>query len=203
MPLWNFFQISSGKDSDDLKYLIAVPDRLDYEKLVISDAEKAELITVWDKIFAEYNTLEKNYSVANHNNNYTKILYYYSMYLQEHGLIKSLLYRTNVNYLRFLRQRGYTFNNTSQAGYWQSLSDALQKVENHITYINILKAKIKSVDGEAKADGNPYDSIMAWIASNNINVDENVSVARYIKVKEIIEQRIKAKKKQGQPQLQQ
>lgn len=181
--------------STDLKYLLVVPSRLDYEKVVLSEKEKSELTTLWDKIFEEYNKLEQNFGVKNFINDQSKILYYYALYLQEHSLIKSLLYRTDAKYIRFLRTRGYTLRNTSNADYWEDLYNALKQVENHMTQIEILQNRIKSVDGEAKNDGNPYDSIMAWIASNDIRVEEDITVARYIKVKEIIEARIKAKKR--------
>jgi hypothetical protein len=94
-----------------------------------------------------------------------------------------------------LRSRGYQLRNTSNADYWEDLYNGIHRVENHISYINTLKAKIESVNGEAKNDGNPYDSIMAWIAANEIKVDENITVSRYLKIKEIINARMKARQK--------
>jgi hypothetical protein len=152
-------------------------------------------MVIWDRVFEEYNSLEKNFGVSNFINETSKILYYYSVYLQESAVLKSLLYRTNVGYIRFLRSRGYQLRNTSNADYWEDLHNGIHRVENHISYINTLKAKIESVNGEAKNDGNPYDSIMAWIAANEIKVDENITVSRYLKIKEIINARMKARQK--------
>jgi len=110
-------------------------------------------------------------------------------------LFLSLLYRTNAGYIRFLRQRGYELSNRSNVDYWNSLYNGLKQVENHLTQIEMIRAKMENVGTDAKQEGNPYDSIMAWIASNEIHVDENITVARYIEVKKIIQNRIKAKKK--------
>ena len=196
LPLWNFFKINGGKQ--ELKYLIVLTDRLEYSELEVSTEELHELQELWLKVFEEYNTLEKNSGVSNFVSERSKIIYYSAIYLQEQAMIRSLLYRTNVSYIRILRQRGYKLSNLSQIDYWNSLTVALKRVENHLSYIETLKAKITSVEGESKKDGNPFDSIMAWIASNDIYVEDSLTVARYIKIKEIIQQRIKAKKQEQQ-----
>lgn len=194
LPLWNFFKVSSGT-AMDLKYLMVAPSKLYYQSVVLTGKEVVELTGVWDKVFEEYNNLEKNFGVTNFLNDRSKMLYFYALYLQEHALIKSLLYRTDAQYIRLLRARGYQLRNTSNADYWEDLSNSLKQVENHMTQIEMLRNKVEQVDGESEKDGNPFDSIMAWIASNDIKVDEDITVARYIKVKEIIQARIKAKKR--------
>lgn len=193
LPLWNFFKLNNG-EQQNLKYLIVLTDRLLYENVVIKEVE--ELEKLWEKIFEEYNSLEKNYGALNFIHDKSKILYYYAIYLQEQAVFKSLLYKTNVGYIRFLRGRGYTLANTSQQDYWQSLKDGLNKVEQHITYIEILKNKIKDVGEDTKKENNPFDATMAWIASNGIDVKEDITVSRYIKIKEIILQRIKSKQRE-------
>lgn len=195
LPLWNFFKIHSG-NGQGLKYLVVITDRLDYDELHVAPEELVELQELWLKVFQEYNALEKNYGVNNFVSERTKIIYYFTLYIQERAMIQSLLYKTNAGYIRELRQRGYKLSNVSQIAYWQSLTDALKQVENHKTYIDILQEKIKAVDGDSKKEGNPFDSIMAWILSNDIRVDDTLTVARYIKIKEIIHQRIKAKQQQ-------
>jgi len=193
--LWNFFKIHSG-NGQGLKYLVVIPDRLEYDSLEVTTEELVQLQEIWLNVFEEYNTLEKNFGVKNFVNERTKIIYYYTLYIQERAMIQSLLYKTNVMYIRELRSRGYRLSNTSQLAYWNSLGEALKQVENHKTYIDILQEKIKSVEGDSKKEGNPFDSIMAWILSNDIRVDDTLTVARYIKIKEIIHQRIKAKHQQ-------
>lgn len=193
LPLWNFFKVSSS-ESIDVKYLVALPERIDYQYLKISEAQRVEYLAVWDKLFEEYNSLDNNYSVNNFINDRAKILYYYSIYLQESAVLKSLLYRTNPGYIRFLRSRGYQLRNTSNTDYWEDLYAGIHRVENHISYIDTLKAKIKDIDTDSKQDGNPYDSIMAWIAANDIRVEENITVSRYLKVKELINAKMKARK---------
>jgi len=196
LPLWNFFKVNSGTQLE-LKYLVVIPSRLDYGSMVLGEKQRIELLGLWDTIFEEYNGLEKNYGVINFVNDRSRILYFYSLYLQEHALIKSLLYRTDANYIAFLRDKGYQLRNTSNADYWEDLYNALKRVENHMTQIEIIKKKMVDVEGESKNDGNPFDSVMAWIASNDIRVEEDITVARYIKIKEIIRNRIKAKQKQS------
>ncbi len=193
LPLWNFFKINSGKEQD-VKYLVVLPDRLDYEALIIDSNQQKELLSLWDVVFSEYNELENNHSVNDSMNDRATILYFYSVYLQEQSILKSLLYRTNVGYIRFLRERGYTLGGKTQAEYWQTLYNALKKVEDHLSHIERVKIKMGNLEGDAKKDGNPYDSIMAWIASNDIRVEENITVSRYIKVKEIINNKLKAKR---------
>lgn len=192
LPLWNFFKVSSTAQLS-LKYLIVLPDRFEYESLEVTEQQYKELGPIWDKIFQEYNELDKNYGVVNFINDRSKLLYFYSIYLEEQSLIKSLLYRTNVSYIQLLRRRGYRLRNTSQADYWEDLYNALKRVENHMTQIEMLKNKIEVIDEDSKKEGNPYDTIMAWIASNDIKVEESITVSRYIKIKEIIHSRIKAK----------
>lgn len=182
----------------DLRYLVVVPSRLDYDEVLVSEDEHKQLYSIWEKLFEEYNDLEKNYSVDNFINDRSKMLYLYTLYLQEHSLIKSLLYRTDAQYIKLLRNRGYTLRNSSNADYWEDLYTALKRCENHMTQIEILRNKMEGVDKDSTKEGNPFDSIMAWIASNNIQVDENITVARYIKVKEIIQARIKAKKRNAE-----
>jgi len=155
-----------------------------------------ELQNLWLKVFEEYNDLEKNFGARNYVNDKTRVIYFYTLYIQEQAMIRSLMYKTNVTYIRLLRSRGYKLSNESQAAYWQCLANALKQVENHITYIQILEEKIKSVDGDSKKDNSPFDSIMAWIASNDIRVDDTLTVSRYVKIKEIIEKKIKAKQQQ-------
>lgn len=190
LPLWNFFKLNNG-EQQNLKYLLVLPDRLDYDKAVMEEPEVLEKL--WGVIFEEYNKLEKNFGALNFINDKSKILYFYSLYLQEQAILKSLLYRTNVGYIRLLRMRGYNIANTSHEAYWQSLKDGLNKVEEHITYIQILKHKIKDIKQESSKESNPFDATMAWIASNGIEAKEDITVTRYIKIKEIILQRIKAK----------
>jgi len=129
----------------DVKYLVVV-DRLDYSNLVIDAKQTEELTDLWDKIFAEYNSLEKNFGVTNFINDQSKILYFFALYLQEQAIFKSLLYRTNAGYIRFLRQRGYTLSNKSNVDYWQSLYDGLKQVENHMTQIEMLRNKMGEVN---------------------------------------------------------
>jgi hypothetical protein len=194
LPLWNFFKLNNGK-TQNLKYLLVLNNRLDYDGVELNEVEAVEANKVWIKIFAEYNGLEKNYASANFLSDKTRIIYFYNLYINEQAMIRSLLYKTNVEYIRKLRETGYDLSNKSQDDYGKSLFTALNRVENHITYIKILKNKIKDVEGESKKEGNPYDEIMAWILSNEIKVDDNLTVTRYIKVKEIILNRIKAKQR--------
>lgn len=200
LPLWNFFKLNNG-EQQSLKYLVVETDRLAYSTIELGESELQEAEELWGKVYEEYNGLEKNYGAINFLSDKSKILYYYSIYLQEQAVLKSLLYRTNVGHIRFLRQRGYNISNKSQLLYWQSLQDGLKKVENHLTYIQILKNKIKDVKVDSKKEGNPFDAIMAWIASNDIRVEENITVARYIKIKEIILQRQKAKRQEQTSKL--
>lgn len=171
-------------------------DRLAYDDVNLSPEEMVDAEQLWGKIFEEYDGLEKNFGALNFLSDKSKILYNYALYVQEESMLKSLLYRTNPAHIRFLRKRRYQFDTRSQQGYWISLRDNLKKVQNHLAYIQILRNKIKGVEGDSKKEGNPYDSIMAWILSNDIRVEDNITVSRYIKIKEIIQSRLKAKQKE-------
>jgi hypothetical protein len=200
LPLWNFFKLNNG-EPQSLKYLVVETDRLAYSTIELREPELSEAEILWGKIYEEYNSLEKNFGAINFLNDKSKILYYYSIYLQEQAVLKSLLYRTNVGHIRFLRKRGYNISNKSQLLYWESLTNGLKKVENHLTYIQILRNKMTDVSKDSKKEGNPYDAIMAWIASNDIRVEENITVSRYVKIKEIILSRQKAKRQETQSRL--
>lgn len=197
LPLWNFFKLNSGSRAD-LKYLLVLPDRMLYSGVEIVEEEAKTLEVLWAKVFDEYTGLERNFGALNFLEDKSRIVYFYNLYVYEQAMLKSLLYRTNVNHIRTLRNHGYKIYTTSQEKYWESLRNGLKKVENHLAYIKILRNKIKDLDQDSKKEGNPYDGIMAWIASNDIKVDENITVSRYIKIKEIILQRQKAKRSQEQ-----
>lgn len=196
LPLWNFFKLNNG-ETQNLKYLIAIQDRLAYSDLVVEVKEVEVLEGIWSKVLEEYNSLENNFSAVNFLSDRSKILYFYTLYLQEQAAFKSLLYITNVGHIRMLRDRGYNVGGKTQDEYWVSLRDGLNKVQGHLAYIEILKNKIKSVEGDSKKEGNPYDDLMAWMLSNGMDVKEDITVSRYIKIKEIILQRQKAKQKEN------
>lgn len=196
LPLWNFFKLNNG-DEHNLKYLVVLSDRLEYSGLVVEEEELKILQETWNKVFEEYNGLENNFGAVNFISDRSKIIYFYALYLQEQAVLKSLLYKTNAGYIRFLRGRGYKIGGKTQSEYWLSLRDGLNKVKEHLSYIEILKNKIKSVDGDSKKEGNPFDSLMAWMLSNGMDVKEDITVSRYIKVKEIIINRQKAKQKEN------
>lgn len=189
--------MSSGQ-ADALKYLTVMPDRLGYHAIELRKEEVPQLEELWSKIYEEYNSKEKNMGAQHFINDRSKILYFYAVYTQEQAMLKSLLYRTNPMHIRVLRSKGYELSATSQAAYWQSLRNALNKVKSHLTHIEILKSRHKEFSTDTKKEGNPYDAIMAWIAANNIYVEENITVTRYLEIKHIIEQRIKAKQREHQ-----
>ena len=195
LPLWNFFKLNNG-DPQSLKYLLVLDNRLDYNDAVLTPKQMEVAEALWADIFKEYDKLEKNFGAVNFLGDKSKILYNYAMYLQEESMLKSLLYRTNVVHLAFLRGRGYVFNTKTQENYWTSLRDALHKVKNHLSYIQILRNKITDVAQDSKKEGNPFDAIMAWILTNDIRVDDTLTVSRYIEIKRIIQNKTKAKQKE-------
>lgn len=193
--MWNFFKVNDGNGTQQLKYLVVLEDRMDYDTLVVNSGELKKCESRWIKIFDEYNKLEKNFGVINFIHEQSKILYHTAVYHQERAIISSLLYRTNPTYIQFLRRRGYHIANTSQLAYHQSLLDALKHVKHHESYIESLRAAMRDRDQDAKEIGNPFDNIMAWIAASDVKVEENITVARYLRVKELIVNREKAKAK--------
>lgn len=147
----------------------------------------------WDKILEEFATLENSTGMNSERMNRTKLLIRWAQYLQEQAMIKHLFFKTNAEYIRELRKRGYHMDGTSHEAYWESLSAASKRVHHHVTFMESLKIKIDGDKKDKKPEiSNPFDQVMAWILSNGINADENISVKRYVEIKKIINNRIKS-----------
>lgn len=194
LPLWNFFKINEG-DGFNVKYLVALSNRLDYAEFQPSKDTLEKCERLWINIFEEYNTLERNANAINFVNNKAKIILLTARYQLETALIMRLMYKTSASYIAYLRTRGYHIANTSHEAYAKSLTNALKRVRHYETEVEMLVNSIKSQQKDNAQSGNPYDLIMAWIISNDIRVDENITVSRYIKIKEVINEKLKAAKR--------
>jgi len=193
--LWNFYKIIE-KDGN-LKYLVRLKDRFDYDTLVLHDAADAHYSERWEKILEEYAKIENDSGVNAEKFTRSKLLVRWAKYIEEQAMIKELFFNTNVDYIKELRARRYfpARGFTSQEEYWNALNAASKKVHYHITFLESMRIQLDETKKLAKEFTNPFDQICAWISSNGINVDENVTVKRYVEIKKIIYARIKALEK--------
>ena len=199
LPLWNFLKII---ETGDYRYLVRISDRFDYDALVIHSSVLDKYSEVWDSVLDEYSKLENSSGISQHKMNKTRLLTHWSNYILEQSMIKSLYFKTNTEYIQELRNRGYkiplgkdfTSLDDFQAAYWQALGNAAKRVHHHVTHMEMLNIKLNGKGERQEDKSSPFDTIMAWIASNNINIDENITVKRYLEVKKIINNRLKSKR---------
>lgn len=108
-------------------------------------------------------------------------------------MIQYLMLKTEPEYIKKLRERGYAINTDDNLKYWESLSVAAQRVHYHLTHLDLISKEInRDLKVDDAKDRNSYDIIMAWISANNIRVEEDITVKRYVAVKKIIVDRLKA-----------
>jgi len=191
LPLWNFFKII---EKADLKYLVRVKDRFEYESMALHNASDKHYQQCWDKILEEFAELENSTGMNAEKFTRTKLLIRYSQYLQEQAMIKLLFFETHPDVIKELRKRGYKMANTSQEAYWDSLTAASKRVHYHVTFIESMQIKLRGDKEDKKKEqhGSVFDQVMSWVASHDIYVDENITVSRYVEIKKIINNRIKA-----------
>lgn len=120
---------------------------------------------------------------------------HWSQYVEEQAMIRYLFIKTDMRYINLLKLRGYKIDGSSKEKYWDSLNVAAKRVRYHLSFMESLQLKLKPKERE-KHD-NPFDQIMAWLVSNEMKVDDNLTVRRYIELKKIINSRIQALNKNG------
>lgn len=188
LPLWNFFKVI---EKADYKYLLITDNREDYKKIkLLSDTGYAE---VWGKIVDEYTQLEKSSVFNTKLETKSKLIYRWSLYVEEQAMIKHLLIKTSIPYIQELTIRGYDIQIDNNEVYWKSLELASKRVHHHITHMESLSLKLGG-ESDDKDYSNPYDKIIAWLMSNGIPIDEGITVKRYEELKNIIREKLKAEK---------
>lgn len=190
LPLWNFFQVV---EHGDFKFLF-VCTRADYSGLTVHPSNEQQLADVWDGIVDEYGQLNKSTAINTYNTVKQKQLYRWAIYIEEQAMIKTLLLTTHVPYVRELIKRGYKLDTRTQEGYWNSLIAASKRVHHHISTLESLALRLEDKNKEPYT--NPYDHIMAWLMTHGIAIDENLTVKRYVELRNVITEKIKIQNEQ-------
>lgn len=174
-----------------MKYLVRLSDRFEYDEIHI--ASSSEYIPIWDAIIDEYSELENSASISKDQFTKAKFYYEWSQYTEERAMIQYLMIQTDHEYIKILRQRGYAINTNSTIDYWESLGRAAQRVHMHVTRLELLNKEIvRDINVSEAKDKNSFDIVMAWVSSNDIRIEDNVTVKRYLAIKKIITERMKA-----------
>lgn len=150
---------------------------------------------LWEKIEEDFSRMNNISVKVSSDVDRTKLLLHWSQYVEEQAMIRHLFVKTDMRYINLLRLRGYKLDGTSREKYWESLNVAAKRVRYHLSFMESLQLKLRPKEKEKYE--NPFDQIMAWIASNDIKVDDNITVRRYIEIKKIINSRIQALSKNG------
>jgi len=190
LPLWNFFKVV---ETGDLKFLLRVNDRFDYEK--IGAVKDKRLADIWESIEEDFSRMNNIAVKVSNDVDKRKLLMHLSQYIEEQAMIRYLFIKTDMKYINELKLRGYKLDGSSKEKYWESLNVAAKRVRYHLSFMESLQLKLKPKDRENHE--NPFDQIMAWLASNDMKVDDNITVKRYIELKKIINNRIQALNKNG------
>lgn len=166
-------------------------DRFDYDEYEI----KTDLGIQWEQILQEYGNLERSSEIDKKTSENGKLLIRKAQYLNEIAMINSISLnpRNATEFVNALKMRGYKFKNhyTDILDYYEDVKKAGNRVHHHVPFIQMMEAEINKGNEENKNSDNPFDKLMAWVMSHNINVDENISVKRYSEVKKIINERNK------------
>lgn len=152
-------------------------------------APDPSLVFTWGDILLEYGKLDHTSSIqdAFEKDKYIKQLE--NAYTTIKAMIRKLMFVVDKRTILDLHALGYIIDTTDSREYAKSLSAADKKSNSLVTRIRMLKNELK---GDHSETGVSFDSLMAMLNSQlQINVPENISVARYCEYKKIITERNK------------
>lgn len=186
LPMWNFFKVC---ETGDFKYLVR-KNRFDYDNYYCN----VDLTDTWEAIILEYGKLERSSEIEQKVSKGSKLIFRRSQYLCEVAMLKSISLNPGSedanSFVLDLISRGYKFKQhyTDLLEFYEDVKRASKRVNHHIPFIQMIEAELKETEGNKE---NPFDSLMAWMSSEGINVSEDITIKRYLEVKKIINGRNK------------
>ena len=170
LPLKNFFKII---ELNDFKYLVISND-YDFEL-------KKDLSELWQTILNEYAELEGKDDILTEFHAYKEIHQLVFTYEIIQAMIFSLHYRYNKQYIDDLAMFGYIVEIENNIITLKSLQECAQMSRAILNDIDELRS---SITKEGKLEKNNFYKILAWLIKGYGNLEDNISVAKFIALKQ-------------------
>lgn len=186
MPLVNFCKVINTGSYEWLQ-----------KKKGFREHEK-ELI-IWGEIILEYGKLDNNNQIQDSFDKAKNVMELENSYNTIKAMIKMLMIVTPTHekygekaneVVNMLAKMGYKIDLSNSDKYKESVLAANKRSNSLLTHIRMKKNALR---GENDEKGINYDEIMAMLQTN-FNVDESLTVARYLSMKKIIEKKYASRK---------
>ncbi len=177
LPLKNFFKII---EENNFKYLV-ISDDYDFDL-------KTDLSELWGKITIEFVELGGDKEILSGFNAYKEIHQLIYTYEILQAMIFSLHYRYNQQYIEDLAMFGYNVQITNNIIVLASLKECAQRSRAILNDIDEIKNGLPKDVSKSK---NSFYEVLAWLIKGYGNLEENISVAKFIGLKTLLNSTIK------------
>ena len=180
LPLKNFFKVM---EMSDYKYLIITDD---YEGVEC----KKDLSELWETILHEYSELEGNGKILEKFDAFKELHQLAATFDIINAMIYSLYYRYNKQYIDELAMFGYKIEIIDNCITEKSLQTCSQMARSILNDIDEVKRTINP-DEEPKNTKNLFYKAIAWLIKGYGNLEDNITVAKYVALKNHLNKIIK------------
>ncbi len=180
LPLKNFFKVM---EMSDYKYLIIADD---YEGIEC----KKDLSELWETILHEYSEIEGNGKILEKFDAFKELHQLAATFDIINAMIYSLYYRYNKQYIDDLAMFGYKIEITNNCITEKSLQTCSQMARSILNDIDEVKRTINP-DDEPKETKNLFYKAIAWLIKGYGNLEDNITVAKYVALKSHLNKLIK------------
>lgn len=161
-------------EMSDYKYLIITDD---YEGIEC----KKDLSELWESILHEYSEIEGSEKILEKFDSFREIHQLAATFDIINAMIYSLYYRYNKQYIDDLAMFGYKIEIADNCITEKSLQTCSQMARSILNEIHDLK---KVIEPDEKSDNkNLFYKCMAWLIKGYGNLEDNITVAKYIALK--------------------
>ena len=170
-------------EKSDYKYLIITDD---YEGIEC----KKDLSELWETILHEYSELEGNGKILEKFDAFKELHQLAATYDIINAMIYSLYYRYNKQYIDELAMFGYKIEIIDNCITQKSLQTCSQMARSILNDIDEVKRTINP-DDEPKETKNLFYKAIAWLIKGYGNLEDNITVAKYVALKNHLNKLIK------------
>ncbi len=180
LPLKNFFKVM---EKSDYKYLIITDD---YEGIEC----KKDLSELWETILHEYSEIEGSGKILEKFDAFKELHQLAATFDIINAMIYSLYYRYNKQYIDDLAMFGYKIEIIDNCITEKSLQTCSQMARSILNDIDEVKRTIDPGD-ESKETKNLFYKAIAWLIKGYGNLEDNITVAKYVALKNHLNKIIK------------
>jgi hypothetical protein len=179
LPLRIFFEVAeSGK----------------VELLIIKgEVSKADLVKTWENIIEEYSKIDKNMAIRDVIEKKDEMFKQAALYCEIKGMLLYLLGAYKQEYVERLNELGYRINEDDRETFVKSIKTADSRANHISTRLQFLQKDLEKHDTDEKSS---FDAVIAWLSSQlGFEVNEDITVLRYLEYKKQIKRRERNSKK--------